>query len=72
MLCGNSITAIFGVADAEMQTALKTEESLKAKKFRSEKSYFCRLFSKNPPSVNKKRRLDFTPNMNSNVNIIPD
>ena len=40
MLCGNRIAAMFGVADAEMQTALKTEESLRVEKFRSKKTIF--------------------------------
>jgi len=43
MLCGNRIAAIFGVADAEMQAALKTEESLRVEKFRSKKAVFAAL-----------------------------
>ena len=55
MLCGNRIAAMFGVADAEMQTALKTEESLGNEKFRSKKKSFEATFWDFPPLRNKKR-----------------
>jgi len=54
MLCGNRIAAIFGVADAEMQAALKTEESLRAEKFRSKKTIFVGFSQLSPVGKQKK------------------
>lgn len=55
MLCGNRIAAIFGVADAEMQAALKTEESLGIEKFRSKKTGFAGFSQLSPVGRQRKK-----------------